>query len=83
MPRPRSPRAPPGRSASPAPTADWRDLLADPTIDLIDITAPNALHHEMAMAAIAAGKHVYCEKPLAPALPQAREMAEAATQQPA
>jgi predicted dehydrogenase len=61
-------------------TADWRDLLADPTIDLIDITAPNALHHEMAMAAIAAGKHVYCEKPLAPALAQAREMTKAATQ---
>ncbi len=61
-----------------AATADWRDLLADPAIDLIDITAPNALHHEIAMAAIAAGKHVYCEKPLAPELSQAREMAEAA-----
>src|SRR6185312_9105800 len=42
------------------------------------ITAPNALHKEMALAAIAAGKHVYCEKPLAPPAADAREMAEAA-----
>jgi len=47
-------------------TANWRDLIDDPEIDIIDITAPNALHQDMAMAAIAAGKHVYCEKPLAP-----------------
>jgi predicted dehydrogenase len=59
-------------------TADWRELIADPEIDLIDITAPNALHKEMALAAIAAGKHVYCEKPLAPRAEDAREMAEAA-----
>ncbi len=60
-------------------TADWRDLVANPEIDLIDITAPNALHKEMALTAIAAGKHVYCEKPLAPLAADAREMAEAAT----
>ncbi len=59
-------------------TADWRTLVADPEIDLIDITAPNALHKEMALAAIAAGKHVYCEKPLAPLAADAREMAQAA-----
>ncbi|MGI3186541.1 Gfo/Idh/MocA family protein [Nioella aestuarii] len=59
-------------------TTDWRDLLADPEIDVIDITAPNALHKEMALAAIAAGKHVYCEKPLAPLSADAREMAQAA-----
>jgi predicted dehydrogenase len=59
-------------------TDDWRSLVADPGIDLIDITAPNALHKEMALAAIAAGKHVYCEKPLAPLSADAREMAEAA-----
>lgn len=34
-------------------TTDWRDLLNDPEIDVIDITAPNALHKEMALAAIA------------------------------
>ncbi|WP_343116121.1 Gfo/Idh/MocA family oxidoreductase [Ostreiculturibacter nitratireducens] len=59
-------------------THDWRDLVNDPEIDVIDITAPNALHKEMALAAIAAGKHVYCEKPLAPLAADAREMAEAA-----
>ncbi|WP_172330118.1 Gfo/Idh/MocA family protein [Mangrovicoccus sp. HB161399] len=59
-------------------TADWREMIADPGIDVIDITAPNALHKEMALAAIAAGKHVYCEKPLAPLAADAREMAEAA-----
>lgn len=58
---------------------DWRKLVENPEIDLIDITAPNALHKEMALAAIAAGKHVYCEKPLAPLAADAREMAEAAT----
>ena len=47
-------------------------------IDVVNITAPNALHKEMALAAIAAGKHVYCEKPLAPLAGDAREMAEAA-----
>ena len=59
-------------------TADWRDIINDPDIDVVDITAPNALHKEMALAAIAAGKHVYCEKPLAPLSDDAREMAEAA-----
>ena len=59
-------------------TSDWRALDADPEIDVINITAPNALHKEMALAAIAAGKHVYCEKPLAPLAADAREMAEAA-----
>ena len=47
-------------------TGDWRELVAGPDIDVVDITAPNALHKEIALAAIAAGKHVYCEKPLAP-----------------
>lgn len=59
-------------------TSDWRSLVADPEIDVVNITAPNALHKEMALAAIAAGKHVYCEKPLAPLAADAREMAEAA-----
>ena len=59
-------------------TADWRTIVADPAVDVVDITAPNALHKEMALAAIAAGKHVYCEKPLAPRADDAREMAAAA-----
>ena len=59
-------------------TANWRDIITNPDIDVVDITAPNALHKEMALAAIDAGKHVYCEKPLAPLAADAREMAEAA-----
>lgn len=59
-------------------TTDWRAMAADPAIDLVDVTAPNALHREMALAALAAGKPVYCEKPLAPTAVAAREMAEAA-----
>jgi predicted dehydrogenase len=59
-------------------TSDWRTLVANPAIDIVNITAPNALHKEMALAAISAGKHVYCEKPLAPLATDAREMAEAA-----
>ena len=59
-------------------SGDWRRLVEDPEIDVIDITAPNAFHKEMALAAIAAGKHVYCEKPLAPLAADARQMAEAA-----
>lgn len=45
--------------------ADWRRLLDDPDVDVVDICTPNHLHAEMAQAALAAGKHVYCEKPLA------------------
>jgi predicted dehydrogenase len=59
-------------------SGDWTRLIAEPEIDLIDITTPNALHKEIALAAIAAGKHVYCEKPLAPRSSDAREMADAA-----
>jgi predicted dehydrogenase len=60
-------------------TDDWHDLIADPKVDIVSITTPNGLHHEMALAAIAAGKHVYCEKPLALTLDQARGMRDAAT----
>jgi len=60
-------------------SGNWRSLLDDPAIDIIDITTPNALHREMALSAIAAGKHVYCEKPLAPIATDAAEMAHAAT----
>ena len=59
-------------------TGDWRALVADPKVDVVDITAPNAFHKPMALAAIAAGKHVYCEKPLAPTAAEALDMVTAA-----
>ena len=59
-------------------TDDWRALVDDPKVDLVSITTPNALHHDIALAAMARGKHVYCEKPMAVTLDQAREMAAAA-----
>ena len=55
-------------------TTDWHDIIGNPDIDIVSITAPNALHKEMSLAAIAAGKHVYCEKPLSPLAKDAREM---------
>ncbi len=59
-------------------TGDWRSLLDDPDIDVIDICTPNHLHFEMASRALAAGKHVYCEKPLALTVEQAATLAAAA-----
>ena len=59
-------------------TGDWHALVEDPAVDIVSITTPNALHHEMALGAIAAGKHVYCEKPMGITLGQAEEMATAA-----
>ena len=58
--------------------ADWRLLVEDAAIDLVAITAPNSLHKPIALAALAAGKAVYCEKPLAATLDDARAMADAA-----
>ena len=59
-------------------SGDWRELVADPSIDVIDICTPNYLHAEMALAAVAAGKHVYCEKPLALDIKQSIAVTEAA-----
>jgi predicted dehydrogenase len=46
-------------------TTNWREIVEDPRIDIVDITTPNSLHAKMAIAAAEAGKHIYCEKPLA------------------
>ncbi|WP_019911188.1 Gfo/Idh/MocA family protein [Paenibacillus sp. HW567] len=57
---------------------DWRELVARDDIDLIDINAPSNVHKEIALAAAKAGKHIFCEKPLALNLADSREMLEAA-----
>ncbi|MCL6604794.1 MAG: Gfo/Idh/MocA family oxidoreductase [Paenibacillus sp.] len=57
---------------------DWRDLLAREDIDVIDINAPSDAHKEITLAAVKAGKHIFCEKPLALTLADSREMLQAA-----
>ncbi|RYG89227.1 Gfo/Idh/MocA family oxidoreductase [Loktanella sp. IMCC34160] len=59
-------------------TGDWSDLVSDPAVDIVAITAPNVLHAPIAHAAIKAGKTVYCEKPLSTTAAIALEMTQAA-----
>jgi len=57
---------------------DWQDLIARDDIDVVDICTPGDTHATIAAAALDAGKHVLCEKPLANTVAQAREMVAAA-----
>lgn len=57
---------------------DWRRLIAREDVQLVDICTPGDTHAEIAIAALAAGKHVLCEKPLANSVAEAEAMAEAA-----
>jgi predicted dehydrogenase len=57
---------------------DWRQLVANPAIDLVDISTPGDSHAPIAIAAAANGKHIFCEKPLANTLDEARQMIAAA-----
>ena len=59
-------------------SADWRQVVQDPAIGLVDVSTPNHLHADQAIEALEAGKHVACEKPLAGTLDDARQMAAAA-----
>jgi predicted dehydrogenase len=58
-------------------TSDWRSVVEDPEIDIIDIATPNHLHAEIAIAAAAAGKHIISEKPLARNGEEAKTMYDA------
>ncbi|MBT6788489.1 MAG: Gfo/Idh/MocA family oxidoreductase, partial [Verrucomicrobia bacterium] len=59
---------------------DFKELLADDSIDAIDICTPTRTHLFMAKPALASGKHVICEKPLARNIADATELVEAAEQ---
>ena len=59
-------------------TTNWKDVIIDPDIDLVDIATPNFLHYEMAKAALEQGKNIFCEKPLSLSGEQSRELAEIA-----
>ncbi len=60
-------------------TTDWRSLLTRDDVDVVDICTPGDSHAEIAIAALEAGKHVLCEKPLANSVAEAEEMVAAAT----
>ncbi len=57
---------------------DWREVIERSDIDIVDIVTPGDSHAEIAIAALEAGKHVLCEKPLANTVAEAEAMAEAA-----
>lgn len=59
-------------------STDWREVVARPDIDIVDIATPTYLHHDMAVAAAEHGKHIFLEKPFAVSLEQARAMLAAA-----
>ena len=67
-----------GRFGWSSSVTDWCELLADEEIDVLDINAPSNAHKEIAIAAAKAGKHIFCEKPLALTLEDSREMLKAA-----
>jgi predicted dehydrogenase len=57
---------------------DWKKMVARKDVDIVDISAPQNMHYEIALGAIANGKHVFSEKPMAMSYKQAKEMYEAA-----
>jgi len=56
---------------------DWRELIADPRIEAVSVTAPNALHREIGVAVAAAGKHLWIEKPVGLCAADAQAVADA------
>jgi myo-inositol 2-dehydrogenase/D-chiro-inositol 1-dehydrogenase len=65
----------------PAVYTDYREMLKDPEIEMVTITAPNRLHHQLTLDIANAGKHVVCEKPLCMTLEEADEMIEVCKKQ--
>ena len=59
-------------------TSDWRDVVNHPAVELISVCTPNDTHAEISIAALQAGKHVWCEKPMSTSLADATAMAAAA-----
>src|SRR5699024_9517325 len=59
-------------------TNDWKQLVKDENIDLVDVTTPNAFHYEIVKEALMNGKHVYCEKPLTLTFEQSQELSDIA-----
>ncbi len=57
--------------------SDWKRVVERKDIDIVDVSTPGYLHHPMVIAAAKAGKHIFCEKPLANTLTEAKEMLKA------
>jgi predicted dehydrogenase len=53
---------------------DWKKVIARKDIDIVDVSTPTYLHHDMVIAAAKAGKHIFCEKPMALSYAEAKEM---------
>lgn len=68
------------RHGVPHASTDWRDVINDPHVHAVVIATPPYLHHQMVIAAIEAGKHVLCEKPMARSVAEARDMVKLAQQ---
>jgi predicted dehydrogenase len=64
----------------PTVVSDYRAILADPKVDVVDICTPNSQHYSIAREALEAGKHVVCEKPLATSVEEAQELVALAAQ---
>jgi predicted dehydrogenase len=58
--------------------SDWRDVVNDPAVQLISVCTPNDTHAEISIAALDAGKHVWCEKPMSTSLVDSQSMTQAA-----
>lgn len=59
-------------------TTNWQEVLRDPEVQVVNVTTPNYLHREIATAAAAAGKHIFCEKPVGRNLDETAEIERAA-----
>lgn len=64
------------------PFTDWEQMLAESELDMVDICVPTPMHKEIAIAALEAGKHVLCEKPMALTVTECDEMIDAAAKSP-
>ncbi len=58
-------------------SSDWREVVADPDVDIVSVAAPNSLHREIAIAVAKAGKHLWIEKPVGLNADEARDVAAA------
>jgi predicted dehydrogenase len=59
-------------------TSNWQDVIRDPEVQVVNITTPNCMHREIAIAATAAGKHIFCEKPVGRNLEETADIERAA-----